>query len=191
MHRICSSLFTNAVHSFNVQCTSVTAARNPPQGVLDYVCLRVCLGVAYCLFMLYICAFLYRLRVHKGNKSGGILLSLYIIHWICFLYYIYVTFIQTNTFRTFKKFLFNLLHYSPLPPTTPTLPGGTTAQKRKAPPPPKSPRQVSPLVHNVMVALFKARLLPMKHFVCFGMVGHPVLTGPAWRPYPVSSLRRF
>ncbi|KAB5559454.1 hypothetical protein PHYPO_G00029300 [Pangasianodon hypophthalmus] len=40
---------------------------------------------------------------------------------------------------------------SPLPPTTPTLPGGTTAHKRKAPPPPKSPRQgtqPSPDLHH-------------------------------------------
>ncbi|KAM9461432.1 uncharacterized protein ankrd24 [Clarias gariepinus] len=40
---------------------------------------------------------------------------------------------------------------SPLPPTTPTLPGGaTTSHKRKAPPPPKSPRQstqCSPELH--------------------------------------------
>lgn len=56
------------------------AVRNLPQGVLDYVCLCVCQGITYCLFMLYIFAFLYRLRVHKGNKLGGILLSLYIIH---------------------------------------------------------------------------------------------------------------
>ncbi|GAA6110100.1 ankyrin repeat domain-containing protein 24 [Tachysurus ichikawai] len=40
---------------------------------------------------------------------------------------------------------------SPLPPTTPTLPGGTTPHKRKAPPPPKSPRQgtqASPDLHQ-------------------------------------------
>ncbi|KAK3562084.1 hypothetical protein QTP86_027181 [Hemibagrus guttatus] len=40
---------------------------------------------------------------------------------------------------------------SPLPPTTPTLPGGTTSHKRKAPPPPKSPQQdaqASPDLHQ-------------------------------------------
>lgn len=68
-------------------------------------------------------------------------------------------------------FQFNLLYlYSPLPPTTPTLPGGTTTHKRKAPPPPKSPRQVSQLIHSAMITIFKVVLLDINHnCMCLGM----------------------